>query len=81
MKPPRLWILSSKKTILYTDIPGISRMMKGYSSRAVSDRMDAGFIEKNIDPPPLLLKLLNGQAALIFDLAKMGTGLNVFPLL
>jgi hypothetical protein len=46
MKPSRLWILSSGKTIPYADMPGISRMMKECSYRAVSDKMDVGVVEK-----------------------------------
>jgi hypothetical protein len=46
MKPPWLWILSSGKTIPYADMPGISRMMKEYSCRAVSDTMDVSVVEK-----------------------------------
>jgi hypothetical protein len=40
MKPLPLWIFSLGETIPHTDIPRISGMMKEYSSRAVSDKMD-----------------------------------------
>jgi len=53
---------------------------KECSLGAISDKIDICLVEKKIDLPPLFLKLLNGQAAHIFELAKMGTGLSVFPL-
>jgi hypothetical protein len=43
---PTLMDTFIEKTIRYTDIPGISRMMKGYSSRAVYDKMDGCLVEK-----------------------------------
>ena len=55
-------------------------MMKGCSSRAISDKIDVCLVEKKIDLPPLFLKFLNGQAALIFELAKIGIDLNAFSL-
>jgi hypothetical protein len=41
-------MFSLGKTIPYTDIPGISGMMKDYSSRAVSDKMDVCLVEKKL---------------------------------
>jgi len=61
-------MFSLKKTIPYTDIPRISGMMKEYSSRAVSDKMDVCLVEKK-------LILLHRSSS--FEMAKQRLFLNL----
>jgi hypothetical protein len=61
-------MFSLKKTIPYTDIPEISRMMKGCSSRAISDRIDVCLVEK-------MLILLHRSSS--YEMAKQRLFLNL----
>jgi hypothetical protein len=72
MKPLPLWMFSLKKTIPYTDIPRISGMMKEYSSRAVSDKMDVCLVEKKLILLHRSSSYEMGEQRLFLNLLKWG---------